>query len=247
MPPFSSDDKATFDELYKKARSMGDGNRSQLVSAAYKMMKLLQTSKRAQRDVQIHPKRMGIHPKNRGGKKMQIGVMFKKGVKIVRVGFSKELCGSDRAVAFEQNITTKNIEKHTMNVTKTSENFAKYDVGSVRAGAVGCTHLNQFLAAVSDGVKCPKIYISELCDQGNDRLSKDSLTHNNDDFRAACTDGLRWFVIDADVEDEYPDLPDIFQRALNVEHHIGEGYRYKSIQYVVGPHSKKKRNQQKTV
>ena len=217
---------------------MGDGNRSQLVSAAYKMMKLLEVNKRAQRDVQIHPKRMGIHPKIRGGKKMQIGVMFKKGVKIVRVGFSKELCGPDRAVAFEQNTNKKNIANHTMSVTNASDNFAKYDVGAIRAGAVGCNHLNQFLAAISDGVICPKIYLTELCDQGNERLSKDSITQNNDDFRDACTDGLRWFLIDADVEDEYPDLPDIFQRALNVEHHIGEGSRY-NIHYVVGPHIKK--------
>ena len=63
---------------------MGNGDRSQLVSAAYKMMKLLEVSKRAQRGVQISSKRMGIHPKNRGGKKMQVGSMFKKGGKGVK-------------------------------------------------------------------------------------------------------------------------------------------------------------------
>ena len=48
---------------------MGGGARSQLASAAYRMMDLLLADKRAQKDVLMHCKRVGIHPKNRGGKK----------------------------------------------------------------------------------------------------------------------------------------------------------------------------------
>ena len=35
--------------------------------------------------------------------------------------------------------------------------------------------------------------------------------------------GLRWTVITYVIEKEFPRLPQIFQRALNVEHHVGEG------------------------
>jgi hypothetical protein len=223
MPVFTQSSKREFDELYAKARSMGCGARSQLVSAGYRMIDMLIVNKRAQTNVQMHSKRVGIHPKNRGGKKMQHTAMYKKGVKIIKVGYSKKLCGPDRAIAFENNPKTNNCDKHTIDVTNTSEFFAKYESGTIRAGAVGCTHLNQFIAAIADGVKCPAIYTAELCDQGSDRLSKDILTHNNDEFCDGVASGLRWTLIDADVEVDYPDLPDIFQRALNVEHNIGEG------------------------
>ena len=35
--------------------------------------------------------------------------------------------------------------------------------------------------------------------------------------------GLKWTYIYAHIVEKYPELPNIFQKALNVEHHIGEG------------------------
>ena len=36
-------------------------------------------------------------------------------------------------------------------------------------------------------------------------------------------DGLKFIMIDSIVEKEFPELANIFQKALNIEHHIGEG------------------------
>ena len=62
-----------------------------------------------------------------------------------------------------------------------------------------------------------------LNDQGSDRLPAKILAHNNEEFCKGVASGLRWALVDAEVEGAYPDLHHIFQRALNVEHNIGEG------------------------
>lgn len=152
---------------------------------------------------------------------MQVVTMFKKGSKIVRVGFVPKLCGPDKAIAFEK---TRKCVDHTEAITESSEHFATYVGGNIRAGAVGCNHLNQFIAAIFDGVKCPELFKDHLCEKGFDTLSRELITNGYPNFREAVDDGLRWTLIDADIEDEYPDCPDILQRALNVEHHIGEGF-----------------------
>ena len=35
--------------------------------------------------------------------------------------------------------------------------------------------------------------------------------------------GLKWTVIGSDMEMQFPKLPHLIQKSLNVEHHIGEG------------------------
>lgn len=167
----------------------------------------------------IDPKQMGIHPKNRSGKKMQSKTMQKKGYKIVNVGFTTQLCGPDKAIAFENNPITNNVENHTMRLTA-DEHFATYVVGSIRAGSAGCSHLNQFIAAVKDGAKT---YYADLCERGSDNISTSLVAGKNSELEKVISSGLQWFVIKYQIEDKYPELPLLVQRALNVEHHIGEG------------------------
>ena len=147
--------------------------------------------------------------------------MHKKGSKIYNVGFNLKLCGPDKAVAFENNPKTKHCEVNTLEVTKGSPLFAKYKPGNIRGGSCGCSHLNQWLAAVADGTQTP--FPKNLADHGSDNISTRRVMEHNEQLATTLEKGLTWTMIKWEIEEAYPQLPHIFQRALNVEHHIGEG------------------------
>ena len=214
---FSDEQKKLFDACYAKAKSCND--ESKLVKLVYTMLDILKKADESY-EIVIPPKSMGIHPQNRSGKKMKDAKMQKKGVKIHRVGFARQLCGPDRAIGFEDHPTKKPCEQHTIIVTKSSKMFGSYKQGSVRGGSVGCSHLNQWLHAANSGAECP---FPELCDVGKNTMSKYIIVADNDDLRAAMDVGLTWTMIKWSIEVDYPALPSILQRGLNVEHHVGEG------------------------
>ena len=209
-----------FDQLYSAATDAKETG--QLVGVVYEMLDILKDSGYAYIE-DMHPLHMGIHPANRSGKKMVAVTFQKKGFKIKKSGFTFKLCGPDKAVAFEDDPVTHNCELHTVWVAG-SEEFGNYKPGTVRAGSVGCSHLNQWLAAVVSGAKSK---YPELCDQNSDRFSTRLLGAANKQLAAALANGLKWTVIKSCIERMYPQLPSILQRALNVEHHIGEGDRYR--------------------
>ena len=210
--------KQKFEAMYHKAVTMSAD--ASLVSLLFGMISLLIGADLAY-EAQIQPKNIGIHPKNRACKRMQGSTMHKKGHKIHNVGFNFNLCGKDKAIAFEDNPMTHHCEKHTIDITNKSELFATYKAGTVRAGSVGCSHLNQWLAAVFDGAVTP--YTAKLCDPGSNRISTRKVTEANQQLSDGVNKGLTWTVVKHQVETAYPELPTIFQRALNIEHHVGEG------------------------
>ena len=215
--PFSADQKRIFDEAYSKACKLQNGDK--LVSLMYLMLKIAREANMG-RDMQVHPKQMGIHPKNRSGKKMVPTTMQKKGNKITNVGFAKALCGTDRAVAFEVNPMSKHIEDHTIATTSASKKIGKYSKGMVIGGSCGCGHLNQWLAAVGDGAETS---YADLCDNGETTISKHLVTKGNVEYDDAIQNGIVWFMLKWELERDYKELPSITQRGLNVEHHVGEG------------------------
>ena len=131
-----------------------------------------------------------------------------------------ELCAPDRAIAFEVNPLSDHIEAHTIAVTTASQLFAVYAKGVLRGGSCGCGHLNQWLAAVRYGAQTS---YTDLCDQGDTRLNARIVAKGNPDYEKAIEKGLVWFLFKYQMEEQYPELPAIVQRALNVEHHVGEG------------------------
>ena len=211
-----------FDVLYGKAVGMKDAEK--LVQLMYQMIAILKANDIAY-ETEIPPMNMGVHPSNRTGKKIVGLNMQKKGLKIVKVGFRKELCGPLKAIAMENNPTTNTIDTYTMNLAKGDPLFAQYVAGTIRGGSMGCGHLNQFLAATAYGAKTP--HTSELSDPGRDTISKHRVCSNNDHLSTAVEKGIKWTMINFKAEERYPQLPHIIQRALNIEHHVGEGlYRY---------------------
>ena len=210
--------KADIDVLYTMATQMKEDD-SQLVSIVYRMLDKIaehQMSYTA-RCPSIH---MGIHPNNRAGKQMVAADMNKKGAKIVNVGFTFKLCGKDRAIAFENSPDTNHCESYTIKSTIGNPMFYQYTPNTVRAGSVGCGHLNQFLAAVG----CDATTVEpSLQVPGKTKIDSHRILAGNRDLAFAVEHGLEWTIIKHQVETQWPELPELIQRALNVEHHVGEG------------------------
>ena len=213
---FKTEVQTQFDKLYDQACNLNDD--SKIVILVFQMIQILTETNQAY-TTDMHCKQMGIHPKNRSGKKMVGQVMHKKGKKIYTVGFLSALCGPEKAIAFENNPNTNSCETHTLEST-TSDLFGRYEKGTIRAGSVGCSHLNQFLAAVHDEVQTE---FEPLCEHGKKHMCARMIVDGNTELHTAVFKGLRWTVIKWPIEVKYPHLPTLIQRALNVEHHVGEG------------------------
>ena len=217
---FTTEQETKFDAMYKSAQGL-KADDTMLVKLKDDMIKIMLAANEAKVKT-VHCKSMAPHPKNRGGSKMQYQKIYAKGAKIIKVGVSLTKCGPDAAVAFQDDPTTKAIAKTHVAHCKTSEHFAQYD-DSIECGSVGCGHWNQFIACIHDGCEVPREFQAKLCEKGRTKLDADRLCRDQPVLRALVDDGLKVTVVRYTIEKKYPKLPNIFQKALNVEHHIGEG------------------------
>ncbi len=215
--PLQGASKKRFDELYDTALQCKSDTK--IVSMMDEMVPILMDANEAY-EMDVPPERMGVHPSNRGGKLVVHTKVHSKGSKVVNVGFSPKLCGPDKAMAFEDNPLKPTIADTTIELTSSDERFADFDHSSIVGGSVGCSHLNQFLACVNCEVPTAE---ASLCKHGEKRMSKAILTGKDKHLKHALEKGLKWTIVRFKIEEQYPRLPWIFQTALNVEHHIGEG------------------------
>ncbi len=215
--PWSIDAKTTFTRMYNNLSTSKD--KAKLVQGVEVMITLLLGCGLAYM-LEIPPKLMGVHPSNRGGKGMVAQACHRKCYKIVTVGFSFTKCTPDRAVGFEDNPVTRIIDIHTQKMCASSKGFADLSEG-VRFGSVGCGHLNQFLAATTDCVETDE---AGLCEVGSTTIARDMLTSKDTQLKLAVTNGLKWTIVKHEVDAEFPLFPSLVAKALNVEHHVGEGH-----------------------
>ena len=96
--PFTNDQQALFEAYYEKAAQAQEG--SKIVQLTYLMIKLMLQAGVAVKKF-VHVKAAAVHDKNRGGSPLVPATIFKKGSKIVGVGFSPPLCDHMKAVAFQ--------------------------------------------------------------------------------------------------------------------------------------------------
>jgi hypothetical protein len=131
--------------------------------------------------------------------------MFVKGEKIYSVGFSKKLCGSDRAFCIAQAPGAQDVFDWTARTAAFSAKFASAS-STIIAGSIGCSHLNQYLHSMN-------------------WVRPDKATYFAADLvlEELCGDGLHWSMVSHRVAARYPKLATIMSKALNVEHHVGEG------------------------
>ena len=216
---FTASQKVEFEKLYNVAC---DASEARLVQLKDSMLELMIESGVA-RIKYLPPKCVVPHPKNRGGSQMQWRKIFQKGSKIISVGVSLQECGPNKAVAFD---VGKDAALAHISLCKTSVHYPSFtDPEAVEAGSVGCGHWNQFLACIHDKVEVPKEFQAKLCEVGYTRLDPQRLCRDQPALKPLITQGLQFTLIKSGMEAYYPQLPHILQKALNVEHHIGEGQR----------------------
>jgi hypothetical protein len=217
---FTKEQRSAFAKTYDQAHQCKESD-TMLVKLKDEMIKMLLTAGEA-KVKHVHCKSMAPHPQNRGNSKIQYQKIYLKGSKIISVGVSLTKCGPDAAVAFEENPKTKHITKSHIAHCKTSKHFAQYDE-TIECGSVGCGHWNQMLACIHDSCEVPKEFQKKLCEQGRTTLDADRLCRSQPVLRGLLDDGLKVTVIRYAIEEEFPKLPSVIQKALNIEHHIGEG------------------------
>ena len=216
--PFTAAQKLDFERNYHAAIAADDNAR--LVMLKDNMLEIMVAANVA-RIKHMHAKSVVPHSKNRGGAKMQWKKIFQKGSAIVNVGVSLAECGPLKAVAF--GVDKKTALAH-IELCKTSVYYPNFtDPDIVEAGSVGCGHWNQFLAAIQDGIEVPMEFRKKLCEVGSTTLDAQRLARDQPALKTILEKGLQFTVIKASMEQEYPKLPHILQKALNTEHHIGEG------------------------
>ena len=88
---------------------------------------------------------VGISPYNRDSKKMSARSMIAKGTKIVRLGASRDLCGSTRAWCCAEDPDTREVMDWTKACARTSE----------------CSHVNQILHAINCERPSASTYIND--------------------------------------------------------------------------------------
>ena len=212
---WSSEVLARFNTLYADAQS--SDRESKIVSTLSGIIKILKDTQSVE-VVQMKLHRVGIHPMNRGGKRMSATTMNCKGSKIISVGVSKALCNPERAWCCEQDPIARESYHWTVEVAKQSPMFA-VPADSICAGSVGCSHLAQFLNAVQQ--RRPTNEKRLQGDQGN--IDAVRLCSEDVELADLLENGLTWSMIPLKVLKQFPKLPAIFERGLNVEHHVGEG------------------------
>lgn len=223
---FTAEQRSLFASNYKKLESQSD---DKIVLLIDKMLQLMIDAGEAQVK-HIHSKSVVPHKANRDGALMLARKMYQKGSKILGVGFSLNKCDPRRAVAFQSKVASD--VSRFLDHANPNPHFATFDKDMVEAGSVGCGHLNQFLAAIFDEVEVPPEFTSpdcHLCQFGHTKFNKRHICENGGkDLELALDKGLQWTWIPYKFEAEFPKFPHFIQKALNIEHHIGEGETWDS-------------------
>ena len=159
--------------------------------------------------LQIHPKKVGVHPCNRYGFGLQVNNVHRLGARIVGMGWSWEACSL--AIAMRSGGTSK-IADFTVNLQAGSKKLGRNNPQEIDFGSLACGHTNQFLVACIDQVPT-----DEEALQGPDGcISMEKLMKNDKTgkLKEALEKGMKWTIIDSRAEDMYGSaLPNLVQRA----------------------------------
>ena len=215
----------TFQQAYDSNASASDRDHTRIVTNYDIMMDAMKRAGLLQQ-LQLPPRSVGVHPVNRGGKTMSGLSMMAKGAKILMVGASRKLCGSDRCIAMEDPPGASTTYNRMVEIAKGCPMFAQPSQ-HIRYGSLGGGHLNQFLTSVN--ARCPTSEEFLWEHMGAHIVDKARLCASDPVLDDLCHNGLTWTIIPHSIGSAFPLLADMVQKALNVEHHIGEGETWDQV------------------
>lgn len=178
------------------------------------------------------PDQVGIHFGNRDGdSSMTSDHCVLRGKKILASGFSYAAIGTPWAM--EDNPTTRKIARHTDVVLSRDKGFAPC-TSEVKVGPLNWTHSNQFVRMVQHCAQCnsPDIPVKD------GRIDKLAIMadEKNKKLFSYIKEGMVFKVFPYWVEEQYPDVSNIFQAACNQEQQVQEGLRFSIIDFRTKTH-----------
>ena len=188
--------------MYEQAQQPG----AQVVYLVDSMIKCLFALESATKRF-VHPKKVAIHKANRDG----LGVVEESvhGILVDIDGDGFVWSAVDEACAFEDALDRRHA-KFTADMCNSEPALASFRVDEIEIAGVACVHTNQALAAAIDGV--PTEHESIAFDG---HISTAKLSAKNANMSAAIEHGLKWTIIPRWVDEKYPALADLIQRAKN--------------------------------
>ena len=176
-----------------------------------KIKQVLQTSGHLYQ-LQVQPSSLLVHPSNRGGLMLSWLDMHEKGARILATG--PELSKIHQSVCIEvatEKATRDKQFKANQDLVNASQGQMSKISGHERYLTLGSSHLSQFCKAVLHNATTEQedlkamttgILSLEACCQGQ---GPDCVFHQ------MCTNGWTWDILQASVEEEFPDLPVLAQ------------------------------------
>ena len=169
-------------------------------------------------EMQIPPSQVGIHPDNREGWGCSGRDSQALGSDIVGCGWSNAETSS--ATAFED-LPDRRGAKFTVKLQQSTNMLPQQSETSIRFLALACTHTNQFLVSVNQGI--PTLH-PNLAEHGH--MSKSKIIGVCARMDEPLDRGLKWFVFNGGLWELVPKLPWLCQAAANKP---GEIYRKASV------------------
>jgi hypothetical protein len=172
----------------------------------------------------LKPTQLLVHPLNRGGAMLSHYDCHHKGANILAIG--PDLNKIQASVAIEvSNQMAKKKSQIAANeaIVHASEGTLCPPSGQERFLSLGSSHLSQFCKAVLHGCTTLNEELAAIAHNGNLNLQSCCGSQGNQNpFYTMCTEGWQCDIIVAQVEDIFPDLPQLIQAALNSSHGIAQ-------------------------
>ena len=185
------------------------GDNAKVVSVVEEVLKKLESQKLVYR-ARIHPRRVGVHPANRGGWGISVVEVHALGGEIIEMGWSMQ--ATAHAVCVEDN-ASGDIAAFTCRLSSNTDGLGKVPPQEIKFGSLSCSHTNQFLVAVLCAVETEQEELVAV--PGVDKRMSASKLSVDPNFKDALDNGLHWLVISSIAAQLYPNLCDLVQHARN--------------------------------
>lgn len=165
----------------------------------------------------VHPRLIMTHPDNRGKLGVNAFNAHRVGAYIKRVG--ADLAELKKATAFELSaVGDRKLMQlsFNQNMVDRSKGMLAPLSGSERYLSVSCGHTAQFAKAAAASCTTPQPALADT----NGCLNIQHLAKDDPTLHAMLTKGWSWTVLPWQVEETWPTLPDLAQRALNASNSV---------------------------
>jgi len=160
--------------------------------------------------------RVGVHRHNRDGVMVSGKEAMLILTDVIRVGVSMDLLKD--ATAFAEPQSRVNVNAFIAK-TDADKLLARYNADQILVSSVACSHFNQALAAVKQGVH----YDNQMLSSADGRLSQEKICQKYPVLIPIFEHGLNWAVWSVEAESLFPSLANIAQRALNTKYSVQQG------------------------